>query len=43
MKISLLRKNPKVINLTFKQGIKIADRNKAIDVYILEDYMDLLS
>lgn len=38
-----LRQNPKVINLPFKEGIKRADRDNAIDVYISDDYMDLLS
>ena len=38
-----LRQNPKVINLPFKQGIKRADRDNAIDVYISDDYMDILS
>lgn len=38
-----LRQNPKVISLPFKQGIKRADRDNAIDVYISDDYMDILS
>ena len=38
-----LRQNPKVINLPFKEGIKRADRDNSIDVYISEDYMDILS
>ncbi|OOM15931.1 phosphoribosylaminoimidazolecarboxamide formyltransferase [Clostridium saccharobutylicum] len=38
-----LRQNPKVINLPFKQGIKRVDRDNAIDVYISDDYMDILS
>lgn len=37
-----LRQNPKVSNLPFKQGIKRADRDNAIDVYISDDYMDIL-
>ncbi len=37
-----LRQNPKVINLPFKKEIKRADRDNAIDVYISDDYMDLL-
>jgi phosphoribosylaminoimidazolecarboxamide formyltransferase/IMP cyclohydrolase len=37
-----LRQNPKVLNLPFKLGIKRADRDNAIDVYISEDYMDVL-
>lgn len=38
-----LRQNPKVLNLRFKQGIKRADRDNAIDVYISEDYMEVLA
>ncbi|MDD7793460.1 phosphoribosylaminoimidazolecarboxamide formyltransferase [Clostridium sp. 'White wine YQ'] len=38
-----LRQNPKVINLPFKQEIKRVDRDNAIDVYISDDYMDILS
>ena len=38
-----LRQNPKVINLPFKQGIKRADRDNAIDVYISNDYISILS
>lgn len=38
-----LRQNPKVINLPFKQGIRRVDRDNAIDVYISDDYMDILS
>ena len=38
-----LRQNPKVLNLPFKSGIKRPQRDNAIDVYISEDYMDLLS
>lgn len=38
-----LRQNPKVINLPFKKGIKRADRDNAIDIYISDDYMDMLS
>lgn len=37
-----LRQNPKVINLPFKQGIKRVDRDNAIDVYISDDYMNVL-
>ena len=39
----LLRQNPKVINLPFKEGIRRADRDNAIDVYIGEEYMDVLA
>ena len=38
-----LRQSPKVINLQFKQGLKRADRDNAIDIYISDDYMDILS
>ncbi|WP_035282472.1 MULTISPECIES: phosphoribosylaminoimidazolecarboxamide formyltransferase [unclassified Clostridium] len=37
-----LRQNPKVMNLPFKKNIKRADRDNAIDIYILDDYMDIL-
>jgi AICAR transformylase/IMP cyclohydrolase PurH len=37
-----LRQNPKVLNLPFKPGIKRVDRDNAIDVYISEDYMNVL-
>lgn len=40
--IWFLRQNPKVLNLQFKKDIKRADRDNAIDVYISDDYMDLL-
>lgn len=38
-----LRQNPKVTNLPFKQGIRRADKDNAIDIYISNDYMDILS
>lgn len=38
-----LRQNPKVLNLPFSDQIKRADRDNAIDVYISDDYMDLLA
>ncbi|MBC2402760.1 phosphoribosylaminoimidazolecarboxamide formyltransferase [Clostridium saccharobutylicum] len=38
-----LRQNPKVINLPFKQEIRRVDRDNAIDVYISDDYIDILS
>lgn len=38
-----LRQNPKVLNLQFKEGIKRAERDNAIDVYISDDYMDVLA
>ena len=40
--IWFLRQNPKVINLPFKEGIRRADRDNAIDVYISDDYEDVL-
>ena len=38
-----LRQNPKVLNLPFIDGIRRADRDNAIDLYIGEDYMDVLA
>ena len=38
----LLRQCPKVMNLPFVDGIRRADRDNAIDVYIGEEYMDVL-
>ncbi len=35
-----LRQSPKVINLPFKEGIRRADRDNTIDVYISEDEHD---
>lgn len=37
-----LRQSPKVLNLPFLDSIKRADRDNAIDLYIGEDYMDVL-
>lgn len=37
-----LRQNPKVLALTFKQGIRRADRDNTIDVYISDEYEDVL-
>lgn len=37
-----LRQNPKVLSLPFKPGVKRVDRDNAIDVYISDDYMDIL-
>ena len=37
-----LRQCPKVMNLPFKEGIRRADRDNAIDVYISEYYDDVL-
>ena len=38
-----LRQCPKVMELPFKDGIKRADRDNAIDLYIGEEYMDVLA
>ena len=37
-----LRQHEKVLNLPFKDGIRRADRDNAIDVYISEDYDDVI-
>ncbi len=37
-----LRQSPKVMNLPFKPGIRRADRDNTIDVYISEDHDDVL-
>lgn len=37
-----LRQNPKVLALPFKQGICRADRDNTIDVYISDEYEDVL-
>ena len=37
-----LRQCPKVLNLPFIEGIRRADRDNAIDVYIGDEYMDVL-
>lgn len=39
----LLRQCPKVMDLPFIDGIRRADRDNAIDVYIGEEYMDVLA
>ena len=39
----LLRQSPQVLGLPFKDGMKRADRDNAIDLYIGEDYMDVLA
>ena len=36
-----LRQSPKVLNLPFREGIKRAERDNAIEVYIGEEYMDV--
>ncbi|MCH5252272.1 MAG: phosphoribosylaminoimidazolecarboxamide formyltransferase [Lachnospiraceae bacterium] len=39
----LLRQSPQVLNLPFKEDMKRANRDNAIDLYIGEDYMDVLA
>lgn len=38
-----LRQNPKVLNLPFREDIRRPDRDNTIDVYISDDYMDVLA
>lgn len=38
-----LRQSPQVMNLPFVEGMKRAERDNAIDLYIGEDYMDVLA
>ncbi len=38
-----LRQSPQVLNLPFKSDIRRADRDNTIDLYIGEDYMDVLA
>lgn len=38
-----LRQSPQVLDLQFRDDIKRADRDNAIDLYIGEDYMDVLA
>ena len=38
-----LRQNPKVLNLPFKEKIGRADGDNTIDVYMSDDYMDVLA
>lgn len=38
-----LRQAPQVLNLEFVDGLKRADRDNAIDVYISDEYMDVLA
>ncbi|MCQ4636177.1 phosphoribosylaminoimidazolecarboxamide formyltransferase [Anaerovorax odorimutans] len=40
--IWFLRQHPKVLNLPFKEDIRRADRDNTIDVYISDDYDDVL-
>lgn len=39
----LLRQCPQVLNLPFREDMKRANRDNAIDLYIGEDYMDVLA
>ena len=39
----MLRQAPQVLNLPFLEGMKRANRDNAIDLYIGEDYMDVLA
>ena len=41
--IWFLRQHPKVMALPFKEGIRRADRDNTIDVYISDDYEDVLA
>ncbi len=41
--IWFLRQNPKVLNLPFKRGLRRADRDNTIDIYISDEYMDVLA
>ena len=41
--IWFLRQNPKVLNLPIKSDIRRPDRDNTIDVYISDDYMDVLA
>ena len=38
-----LRQSPQVLNLPFKEKIRRADRDNAIDLYIGDEYMDVLA
>ncbi len=38
-----LRQHPKVMNLPFVENIRRADRDNTIDIYISDDYMDVLA
>ena len=41
--IWFLRQHPKVLGLKFKEGIRRPDRDNTIDVYISDEYMDVLA
>ena len=38
-----LRQSPKVLSLPFRDDIRMPDRDNSVDLYIGEDYMDVLS
>ncbi len=38
-----LRQNPKVLSLPFREDLKRPERDNAIDVYVSDDYMDVLA
>ena len=38
-----LRQSPQVLSLQFREGLGRADRDNAIDVYMSDDYMDVLA
>ena len=39
----MLRQNPSVLELPFKDSIRRPDRDNTIDVYISDDYEDILA
>jgi phosphoribosylaminoimidazolecarboxamide formyltransferase / IMP cyclohydrolase len=41
--IWFLRQHPKVLGLKFKDGIRRPDRDNTIDIYISDEYMDVLA
>lgn len=41
--IWFLRQNPKVLSLPFKEELRRVDRDNIIDVYISDEYMDILT
>ena len=38
-----MRQNPKVLSLPFREDLKRPERDNAIDVYVSDDYMDVLA
>ncbi len=38
-----LRQSPQVLGLSFREGVRRADRDNAIDVYLGDEYMDVLA